>query len=339
MDDVLDTTERLLGLLSVLQGGATWTGPQLAARAGVTVRTVRRDVERLRRLGYAVESDLGADGGYRLGSGGRAVPPLVFDDDEVLALAVSARAGSASAVGGVDEAAARALAKLEQALPLEHRRTVTAVASSTERLPATGDHVDPAVLVTIGAACHGREQLRVTYRGRSGGASERRLEPYRVVNAGRRWYLVAFDLGPREWRTFRLDRIVDAHPTGHGVALVDPPDAVAFVGRAITTAPYRYRARVEVDAPLEELARRIPATVAVLEGLGPATTLVTTGADDLDVLAVHLASLDAPFRALEPVELRERLVELADRLRAAAAVSPVDGVSRGSGRRPAAGAP
>jgi predicted DNA-binding transcriptional regulator YafY len=315
---MLDTTARLLAVLSALQSGGAWSGPRLAARLGVTVRTVRRDIDRLRQLGYAVESDVGVAGGYRLGHGGAAVPPLMLDEDEVVALAVCVSAAAGDSVAGVADAAARALAKLEQALPPPTRRAVAAVAETSERLPVEGDAVAAGVLVTVSAACRGRRRLLVSYRSRSGRASERRLEPLRVVNAGRRWYLVAYDLGPAEWRTFRIDRIVDAVETGHGVDLPDPPvDIAAFVGESITTAPYRYRTRVDVHAPLHEITRRVPPTVGVLEDVGPSTTRLTIGADDLDALVVHLGCLGVPFEVLEPDELRVRVSEVAAVLAAA----------------------
>jgi predicted DNA-binding transcriptional regulator YafY len=314
MSVMVETTARLLGVLSALQSGGPWSGPHLATRLGVTVRTVRRDVDRLRQLGYAVESDVGSQGGYRLGAGGAATPPLMLEADEVVALAVCVRAAAGDSVAGVADAAARALAKLEQTLPANARRAVTAVSDSTVRLTATGDAVDPDVLVAVSGACRNRRQVRATYRSRGGRPTERRLEPYRVVNAGRRWYLVAYDLGPHEWRTFRIDRIADVIETGHGVRLLDPPDAATFVGEAITTAPYRWRARVVLDASLEHIAALVPPTVGVLEGIDSTTTRLTTGADDLDMLVVHLGCLGVTFRVVEPDELRHRVAEVAARL-------------------------
>jgi predicted DNA-binding transcriptional regulator YafY len=311
---MLETTARLLGVLSTLQRGAGASGPQLADRLGVTVRTVRRDVDRLRQLGYAIESDPGVAGGYRLGRGGSAVPPLMLDEEEAVALAVAVRSAAGDSVVGVGAAAERALAKLEQSLPSTPRSRIAAVTDSTVRLASRGDEVDPAVLLTVSAACREQQQLRVTYCDAAGRESERRLEPHRVVSAGRRWYLVAHDLGVREWRTFRLDRVVSVRRTGHGVRLVDPPDAASFVHAAITTAPYHYRARIRLDAPVEQIAARVPATVAVLEAVDESTTMMTTGADELDILVVHLGVLGVPFVVHEPDELRERVAAVAEHL-------------------------
>jgi predicted DNA-binding transcriptional regulator YafY len=320
---MVETTERLLATLSALQGGTTLSGPELASRLGVTARTVRRDVDRLRQLGYAVESELGVAGGYRLGSGGSAVPPLLLDDDEAVALAVCARAAAGGSVAGAGEAATRALGKLEQGMPARLRARIAAIVQATERLPDPGAEVDHGILVTITTACREGQELAVTYRRANGpaGGSERRLEPHRVVSAGRRWYLVARDRRRGEWRTYRLDRVVDARPTGHGVDVSDAPDAAAFVGNAITTAPYRHRARVDLDAPVATLAALIPSTVGVLEALDETTTRLTVGVDDLDLLVVRLGCLGVPFRVLEPADLVDRLAVVAEHLAAIAAAS------------------
>lgn len=307
----METTARLLALLSVLQRVPQMSGPSLADHLGVTVRTVRRDIDRLRQLGYVVDSEAGVSGGYRLGEGGSSVPPLMLDEEETVALAVCVRAAAGDSVAGIAEAAARALAKLEQSLPTSARSRLDALSAATIRLPAAGGEVDPSVLLTVTSACHRGEALVMSYRSANGRESERRLDPYRIVNAGRRWYLVARDRRHGEWRTFRLDRIAQVRSTGHGVDLRGAPDAAAFVGEAITTAPYRYRARVEFDAPLHELARRIPPTVGVLEAVAPTTTVLTTGADDLDLLVVHIGALGVPFRVLEPDALRDRVTAMA----------------------------
>lgn len=315
----MDTVARLLALLSALQARPRWSGPELAARLGVTVRTVRRDVERLRDLGYPVEADLGAAGGYRLGWGGAAVPPLMLDEDEAFAMAVALQAVAGDAVTGVAEAAGRVLAKLEPLLPPRVRPQVTAVAGAAVPLAAPVEVVDPVVLRAVSRACREREVLRIAYRDRAGRSGERRVEPYRVVDTGRRRYLVALDRRARDWRTLRLDRMAAAESTGETFVRTDPPDAAAFVQAAITAAPYRHVVRVELDAPLQAVAARVPPTVATLEAVDGATTRLTAGGDDLDWLALHVASLGMPFRVLEPPALRERLAALASRLAAAAA--------------------
>jgi predicted DNA-binding transcriptional regulator YafY len=321
------TTARLLALLAALQSRPEWTGPQLADLVGVTVRTVRRDVERLRDLGYPVDSTTGVDGGYRLGTGGAAVPPLLLDTDEAFALAAWVRAASgddAARRGGspsIGEAAGRALGKLEQTLPVPLRRQIE-LATALVPAQAPIDDVDSAITRTLVAACRDHDVVSVSYRDRHGRVTERRLHPYRVVNLGRRWYLVARDAQLPEWRTWRVDRMQRAEATGHRFDLIDPPDAVRLVQRAVSTAPYRHQARIELDAPVEQVERLVPPSVGVIEAIDERTSLLTTGSDHLDAIAFHVGLLGVPFRVLEPDALRARLLELGDRLHAAARADP-----------------
>jgi predicted DNA-binding transcriptional regulator YafY len=319
MDDDRGTTGRLLELLSLLQGRPHRTGPELADRLGVTVRTVRRDVERLRRLGYPVVAALGVAGGYALGSGGRAMPPLMLDRDEAVAVAVSLRAAAGDMVAGGGDAAISALAKLDQLLPPTLRRQVGAIDAMTSRLGASTSPVDAELLVALSRACRDGERLRVTYRDGRGRESERTLDPYRLVQTPRRWYLVARDRDRDDWRTFRVDRLLEVTATGHLVVPVDPPDPVAFVQEAITRAPYRHQARVELLAPLEEIGPRVPPTVGALTPIDASRTMLTTGADHLDVLVFHLAALGVDFVVHEPDALRDEVAAIARRLTAAAA--------------------
>jgi predicted DNA-binding transcriptional regulator YafY len=320
---MVETTERLLAVLAALQSRPQWSGPTLAAHLQVTVRTIRRDVERLRRLGYAVESDQGPAGGYRLGPGGAALPPLILDADEAVAVAISLRAAG-DGVAGVEQAAARVLGALEQMVPPRVRPHVAAIENATVRLPDGGAAVDPAVLVTVSRACRECDVLRLDYTDARGRSSERRIEPFRAVHTGRRWYLVARDQraaarpGDDGWRTLRLDRVHRVQPTGHRFARIDPPDPVALVQQGISTAPYAHRARIELHAPIERASALIPSTTGVLEEIDADSTMFTTGADDLDLIVLHLARLDLPFRVVEPAELRDRLVVISERLRAAA---------------------
>ena len=309
-----ETTGRLLAVLAALQSRPFWSGPELAAHLGVTVRTVRRDVDRLRQLGYPIDSDAGTAGGYRLGVGGSAVPPLMLDTDEVFALAVLTRAADGQGIG---DAAQRAIAKLEQMLPSHLRRDI-ALSTTVIRVRPPIDDVDSALLRTVSAACRASDELAVKYRDRNGRVTERRLLPHRVVSIGRRWYLVARDPRHDDWRTWRVDRIESAEPTGHRFVVSDPPDAVALVQRSISTAPYRHQARVELAAPVERIAEMVPPSVAVLEAVDENTTLLTTGADQLDSLAIHIAVLGVDFHVLEPDVLRTRMLELAARLQAGA---------------------
>lgn len=317
MDGVIETTARLLALLSALQSSSRrWPGPELAERFGVTVRTVRRDVDRLRQLGYPIEAEEGASGGYRIGRGGAAMPPLMLERDEAVAIAAALRATAPRDT--TDDAApspgSSALAKLEQFLPPTARREVSAVGAMTSRLSSSRSELaDPKVLVVVTTACRDHERVRMTYVDRSGGETERTVTPWRVVNAVGRWYVVAFDLGRGEWRTFRLDRINDVQPTGHRQAPPDPPDPHRFVQAALSTGPYRYQARIVMHAPLARLAAEIPAQSAILEEIDAGSTLVTTGGDHLDVIAFHLARLDVEFTVEDPPELAERLGVLAAR--------------------------
>jgi predicted DNA-binding transcriptional regulator YafY len=306
----LETTGRLLAVLSALQSRPSWSGPELAAQLGVTVRTVRRDVDRLRQLGYPIDSDAGVTGGYRLGVGGSAVPPLMLDTEEAFALAVLARGADGQGLG---EAAQRAIAKLEQMVPAPLKRDI-ALSSTVIRVRPPTDDVDSGILRTVSAACRASDELAVEYRDRLGRSSSRRLQPHRVVSIGRRWYLVARDARSFQWRTWRVDRLQSAEPTGHRFVVSDPPDAVELVQRSISTAPYRHQARIELGAPVERIAELVPPTVGVLEALDETTTLLTTGADQLDTLALHVVMLGVDFRILEPDALRARMRELSRRL-------------------------
>ena len=314
------STARLLSLLSILQGGGEHTGPSLARHLEVTERTVRRDVERLRELGYVIEARRGASGAYSLGSGGSAMPPLILDTEEMVALAVCVRAAAAESVAGVAEASGRALSKLRQTLPPAARHQADALAEATARLPSRpGEEVDHQILLTASAACHAGQRVRLGYRAADGRETERRAEPYRAVNVGRRWYLVAFDLDRNDWRTFRLDRVLGLEITGHGVEhLDDPPDPVALVQTAISAAPYRYQARVRIDADRDEVARRFPAARGRLEPADGGTTRLITGADEFAYLVAILVETELDFVVEEPDELRLAVAEAGARLLRAA---------------------
>ena len=243
------TSSRLLELLSLLQGRREWPGAELADRLEVSGRTIRRDVERLRDLGYPVESVTGPAGGYRLRAG-TAMPPLLLDDEEAIAIAVGLRTAARASVTGIEETAVRALVKLEQVLPAHLRRRVGALGSATITPPVGGPTVDPQHLTAIAAACRDSERLRFAYRRRDGTDSRREVEPHTLVNLGRRWYLVAWDRGREDWRTFRVDRL--ARPAASGVRFtprrLPARDAAAYVERSITGAPHRFEARVTLHA-------------------------------------------------------------------------------------------
>jgi predicted DNA-binding transcriptional regulator YafY len=312
-----DTAERLLRLLSLLTARRGWRGEDLAERLGVTPRTVRRDVERLRSLGYEVRAVPGPAGGYELGAGS-ALPPMLLDDEAAVAVAVGLRAAAGGAVDGMAEAAVRAAAIIERLLPDRLRRRADALQSAVVPLPAGTAPVSPDLLGTLALACRDAERLRFAYVDSSGSPSRRHVEPYRLVSTGRRWYLVARDIDRDDWRSFRLDRISQPLPTGQRSSPADPPDAARFVAAGISTGPYRWRASVLMDAPAAVVAEHVPATTAVIEAAGDERCVLTAGSNSLDAIIMHLAELDIPFVPLEPPELRDRCALLSKRLAAAA---------------------
>jgi len=313
---VLETSARLLRLLGLLQARPDWTGAELAARLDVTPRTLRRDVQRLRDLDYPVESVPGVAGGYRLGSGA-ALPPLQLDDDEAIAVVVSLRSATSQTVTGLAEASVSALAKLDQVLPARLRERTAALRQATVALPGPAAAIDPALLTTLATACRRHQRVRMGYRDRGGAASVRVIEPYRLVSGGYRWYLLAFDTDRQDWRTFRVDRIREPELSGKFVPR-DPPDPASFVGTAITTAPYRYQARILIDAPVEAVAELVNPTTGVLTPAANGRCVLTTGSDSLDAIMYHLLALRSEFTVLEPPELIEHLRAAADRLRRSA---------------------
>ena len=317
-----ETSSRLLELLSLLQGRRDWPGAELAERLEVSRRTIRRDMERLRGLGYPVESLTGPAGGYRLRAG-TAIPPLLLDDDEAIAIAVGLRTAARSSVTGIEETSVRALVKLEQVLPAHLRRRVSALGSATIAPPATGPTVDPQHLTVIAAACRDSECLRFAYRSRDGTDTRREVEPHSLVNLGRRWYLVAWDRGREDWRSFRVDRLDRPASTGVGFAARKLParDAAAYVEQSIFGAPNRYEARVTVHASMEEITGRLPPYWGTFKPIDANTCEYRTGDDDLGWLAMRIAMLGVDVTVDEPPELIEHLRALARRLDRATAAS------------------
>jgi predicted DNA-binding transcriptional regulator YafY len=315
---MLETSARLLRLLSLLQARTDWPGADLADRLGVSARTVRRDVERLRSLGYPVHATSGVAGGYRLGAGA-ALPPLLLDDDEAVAVAVGLRTAASGSVAGIQETSVRALVKLEQVLPSRLRHQVNALWTSTVPVPGDGPTVDAEVLTAIAGACRDHQRLRFDYRDHSGTASIRTVEPHRLVCWGRRWYLLAWDTDYNDWRSFRVDRIQPRTPTGPRFTPRDLPDneVAAHVTRGVWSAGWRYRARVRLHAPAETVAGRIPPAVGLLQAVDARTCLLDTGADTLDTLAVYLSMFGVDFEVSEPPDLVEHIRKLANRYRRA----------------------
>jgi predicted DNA-binding transcriptional regulator YafY len=316
---MLPTSARLLRLLSLLQSRRDWTGPELARRLDVTVRTVRNDVDRLRELGYPVDATPGRAGGYRLGVGA-SMPPLLLDDEEAVAVAVGLRSAAGGTVAGIAESSVRALAKLEHVLPSRLRHRVGALAAATVAVPTDGPTVDPAVLIAIAAAVRDHQRLRFDYTTHDGTAARREVEPHRLAATGRRWYLVAWDVDRGDWRTFRVDRLSPRVPTGPRFVPRDPPDGdvAGYVARGIGAAIWRHQARVRLHAPAAEITARIGPAVGTVAAEGPATCVLSTGADTLPVLSRYLGWLDVDFDVLDPPELRDHLRALGERyLRAA----------------------
>ncbi|TQM69286.1 putative DNA-binding transcriptional regulator YafY [Actinomadura hallensis] len=333
-------SERLLRLLSLLQARREWSGPELCERLGVSARTVRRDIRRLRDLGYPVHAGPGAGGGYGL-EAGTAMPPLLLDDEEAVAIAVGLRTaagtGAGGAVEGLGEAAVRALAKLEQVLPARLRRRVGALHAATTPLngPPAGPRADPRTLTVLAAACRDREVLRFTYRGGDGRETRRAAEPHGLVPAARRWYLVAYDTGGRAgpgsgsrggtgdggggWRSFRVDRLTCPRPTGVRFAPREVPggDPAAFVARS-RAGPEPVSAVLTVHASAGELADRFRVGDAEIEPVDGRTCVLRTTPDSLEWTALRIAYLDLDFEVEGPPELTARLTAMAGRLSRAA---------------------
>lgn len=294
-----------------------WSATELAERLDITPRTVRRDVTRLRELGYPVSAEPGPQGGYQLGAGG-ALPPLLLSDDEAVAVATGLRATANSGVAAFEEAAIAALAKLEQVLPTRLRHRVDAL-NATIVLPRRRQEVaatDPDVLLTLAQACRGPERLRFHYRDAAGRDSERRLEPYRLVNTARRWYLLARDLDRAAWRTFRVDRVSEPVLTGHRFTHAEEPDAAALVSQAIAVAPYRWQAEVLLHADLAEAEAEVSPVVGTLDPVpgDPTKTLLRIGANELEYIARYLVSLELSYEVRDPPELRKALRALGRQL-------------------------
>ena len=346
---MLETSARLLRLLSLLQVRRDWSGADLAERLGVSTRTLRTDVERLRGLGYPVEARPGVAGGYRLGAGGE-LPPLLLDDEEAVAVAVGLRSAAAGGIAGIEETSVRALVKLEQVLPSRLRHRVRALAGATVAVGGGGARVDAEDLTAIAGAIRDREGLRFDYAGGGGGVwgsrreggdeptpdavgggasgdapptvelqPPRSVEPHRLVAWGRRWYLVAWDNGREGWRTFRVDRMRLKTPNGPRFTPRELPseDVAEFVRRSVGKASWQYRARVQVFASAEYVRNRMPIPIEP-DVVDEYTCIVELGSDDPHQLALWLGLLDADFEVLDAPELAAAVKEVGDRYHRAA---------------------
>ncbi len=316
---MIETSARLLELLSLLQSRREWSSAELADRLEVGRRTVRRDVQRLRRLGYPISARRGVAGGYRLAAGA-SLPPLLLDGEEAVAVAVGLRVAASSGVAGIEETSVRALAKLEQLLPAALRRRVGALGAATVPYPRLGPAVDPETLAAIASAVRDGEGVRFAYRSHEGERSRREVEPHRLVHTGQRWYLVAWDRARKDWRTFRVDRIDQRVSRGARFAPREPParDITEYVARSISSTRDRHHARVVLHAPLAELRGRVPRWAGTLEERDRSSCVLHTSSDWLGGLAVHVAELGVDFDVLEPPEFAEHVRALGERFTRAA---------------------
>lgn len=306
---MLSSSTRLLRLLALLQTRRHWLGSELAERLEVHPRTLRRDVDRLRQLGYPVHASSGVAGGYAFRPG-QALPPLMLEDDEALAVSIALRTATAGAVDGIEEPALRALVKLEQAMPARLRQQLDALRSAILPLDRAGPVVDAGMLATLASAC--REQLRLEflYADGRGQSAQRSVEPQGLAHTGQRWYLVAWDRARSDWRTFRVDRIASPPVVGAHFAPRPGPeggDLKAYVSRNLAVAPFTAQARIVLHAPLADMARRIPPSAGVLTVVDDARCLLECGAHALDTLVYWLLVLDVELEVLAPDTLRDRL--------------------------------
>jgi predicted DNA-binding transcriptional regulator YafY len=315
-----DPTGRALQLLSLLQTHRLWRGAELAERLEVTERTVRRDVDRLRDLGYPVDATPGSDGGYRLAAGAH-LPPLVFNDDEAVAVAVGLRAAAGAAIGGIEDTSVQALAKIEQLLPDRLRRRVSALHASVVSLHwahRDDEVVDPDALSVLASACRDHEEVRFDYQRRDGDVSRRLVEPHQLVTADRRWYLVAWDLHRTDWRTFRLDRLSGTQLAGVRFAPRDIPggDGAAYIAASIASIPRELETLVAVTAPYEQVAEALSWVDHTPIDTEADSCTIRLRADKLDslVMAVARLALSASVRVVEPRAVAHEVDALIGRL-------------------------
>lgn len=313
-------TARALHLLSLLQTHQMWRAAELAERLEVTERTVRRDVDRLRSLGYPVDATTGTAGGYRLAVGAH-LPPLVLDDEEAVAVAVGLRSAAGAAIGGIEDTSLRALAKIEQLLPDRLRRRVSALNYSVVELRRAGpddEVIDPDALSVLAAACRDCEEVRFDYKRRDGDDSQRHVEPHQLVSAGRLWYLVAFDLRRDDWRTFRLDRLRRVRQAGRRFTARDIPggNAANFIATTFGSIPRNVEAVVTVEAPYSHIEPTLRwVDHQVLES-STDSCVVRLSADQLDqaTIAIMRIALTAPVAGIEPERVGQAVARLTNRL-------------------------
>jgi predicted DNA-binding transcriptional regulator YafY len=323
---MIQASARLLALLSLLQLRREWTGPELADRLEVGPRTIRRDIDKLRSLGYPIQAAPGVAGGYRLGAGGE-LPPLLLDDAEAVAVAVGLRTAAAGSISGIEETSVRALAKLEQVLPSRLRRRVGALGGATSAFEIEGPRIDADMLTALAGACRDGARLRFTYVAKDERTSQRHAEPNAMVHSGYRWYLVAFDLDRNDWRTFRIDRIRGrVRLAGRGRPRTVPGgDAASFVKQQLRSTaadePDAAPGRIRIRASATQIAKRVPVRYATVEDEGPGSCVVTTRGGWTRQFLVWMALLDEPMEVLGPPGLIDATRALTSRL-AAASLEP-----------------
>ncbi|MGB7237722.1 MAG: YafY family protein [Rhodococcus sp. (in: high G+C Gram-positive bacteria)] len=308
-----ETSARLLKLLSLLQTRRDWAGAELAERLAVTPRTVRRDVDKLREIGYPVNATAGVGGGYQLGAGAE-MPPLLLDDDEALAVAFGLQSAATDSVAGIGESSLRALTKLRQVMPSRIRHRLDALRIDVvERPPRSA--VDASILSVVAGVCHNRERLRFDYRTHDGTEARREVEPYSLVRAGARWYLLGWDLMREDWRSFRVDRLQPKIPTGPRFSPRELPagGAAAFVAAGIDRAFSQVQARIKLHASIQTIAPMVDEEWGTLESSGDDACIIILSGDSLPSIARWLSAFDTDFTVLDPPELRDECARMAER--------------------------
>lgn len=310
-----DTTSRALRLLSLLQSRRVWTGPELMGRLEVSERTLRRDIDRLRDLGYEVSSISGPAGGYQLHAGAD-IPPLLLDDDEAMAIAVSLLTAAGGTIEGLEETSLRALTKLEHVLPPRVRRRIATLQRAVVPLVRSWVTVDSVVLTTVAQACQDHERLRFEYQRRDGEQAERHVEPHQLVSISQRWYLLGFDRDRDDWRTFRLDRVKS--PWGTRIGFEPRPipggSAAEYVEQSLRSMPMRFQVVATIHAPASEIESKFRHGEAEVEHLGKNRCRIRLQGDALEWLAFMLIWLGTDFTIHEPAELIEYVNAVSNRL-------------------------
>lgn len=312
-----DTTHRTLRLLTLLRSRTDWAGPDLAQQLGTTTRSLRRDINRLRTLGYPVESVRGHGGGYRLGADGK-LPPLVLDLDQAVAVGVGLRLASSSGISGLEQQAEACLVKVEELSPAALREQIATISQAVDVISGGSTPVDADILLALSRGIRGCQQIRMDYVARNGEPSHRRLEPYRVLAMGPRWYLFAWDLDRDDWRTFRLDRIQSVRVSTFAFSPRPTPEIQGHLHRSVTTDPYQHVVRIRFCAPLSEVEAHLCAYAGLLQPDGPEACVFTTGSQDLPWTATWLAGVPLDMQILEPAELVDAVADLGRHLLAVA---------------------